>query len=112
MLLSPSEEKRKNVAAEFWNLKRCCIPRGLKALHTKLSDERNLLSYEFKILAEELAWQTDLSIFDREVSHARVKADIESANGNAPGFEHLAHTSFGKDVWMHFAADLQRGGLD
>ena len=109
LLLSDNEATRQRVAREFMCLKPCCVPRGVKALHESTRSLEDLLSYETKVLVQELAWQLDLSIFDREVSHARTKAHVEASNGHALGFESVVLAHFGKEVWQHFAADARPG---
>ena len=104
LLLSDHDEIRRLVARTFPFLCKCCMPRGVEALQRDCPSEEATLAYDKKVLAKELAWQLDLSIFDREVSHACAKTHIEAANGKAPSFENVATTQFGKEVWQQFAA--------
>ncbi len=105
LMLSPDETVRRETSIAFYRLKPCCLPRGVRSLHAALKSETDLLNAEFTSLIKELAWALDLSIFDRECSHASTRAHIESSNGVAPHFESVCHASFGGDVWQNFVAE-------
>ena len=107
LLLSADPTVRETVAREFHGLLLCCVPRGIKALFQAFAggDWRQLLCYECKVIVQEPAWQLDLSIFDREMSHASTQSHIERANGAAPKFENICHAQFGKEVMQHFKSE-------
>ena len=109
LLLSESADVRRSVAQVFPNLKKCCVPRGVHALHSSCATEAQTLAYDKKVLVQELSWQLDLSIFDRETSHAATKHHIQACNGRAPSFENVAEAQVGKEVWQHFSAAAGHG---
>ena len=51
-------------------------PCGVKALRDSLRTPGDLFSAEKQAVVAELSWQLDLTIFDREVSHARTKSFV------------------------------------
>ena len=102
LTLSPDMELRARIAQEFYNLSPCCLPRGLKPFHDSLTRPEDVLTVEARAIITELMWQTDLSIFDREVGHSNTRAHIEAANGKTPTFENVCLARFGKEVWQQF----------
>ena len=111
LTLSPDLELRERIAGEFYNLSPCCLPRGLKPFHDSLTCPEDVLAVEARAIITELMWQTDLSIFDREIGHSQTRAHIDAANGKTPSFEDVCLARFGKEVWQqfkHFHSSLQK----
>ena len=66
MLASKDERIRLDVARDFHAKKSCCVPWGIRELHDGLTCVEDALDYQTQVLAQELAAQLDLSIFDRD----------------------------------------------
>ena len=97
-------ELREQVAGEFFTLRSCCSPRGVKALHESLRTPGDLFSAEKQAVVEELSWQLDLTIFDREVSHARTKSFVDLGGGKVPALEAVTMAQLGREIWQHHVA--------
>ena len=85
LLDSSADTVRQQVAEEFATTRPCCIPDGIKVLHSSIRCPEDCFNVDVLTTVEELGRTIDFTNYDQELKHAHMRTSLSLCQGKCLG---------------------------